>query len=45
MVNISTNMNKTNNHFSLSPTEHIKKMTYDVANPGSVMGQAQQVAE
>jgi len=45
MVKMSTNMNKTNNHFSLSRTEHITKTTYDVANPGYVMGQAQKVAE
>ena len=40
MVNNSTNINKTNNHLSLSLTEHTKKTkTYDLGNLGPGLGQ------
>jgi hypothetical protein len=37
MVNNSTNINKTNNHHSLQPTEHKMSTEYDVENSGSSM--------
>jgi hypothetical protein len=40
MVKHYTNITKTNNHISLSFTEHKKKPTaYDVGNPGPDLGQ------
>ena len=42
MVNISTNINKTNNHLSLQIIEHKKTTTYnDLGHPGPDMGQLQ----
>jgi hypothetical protein len=46
MVNHSTNINKTNNHFSLHTTEHQKRpqhMTLEIQVPD--FGQAQDVVE
>ena len=44
MVINSTNINKTNIHlsFQLTSLNTEKTMTYDVENPGPVLGQAQQ---
>ena len=35
MVNISTNINKANNHLSLQLIEHNKTTKYDVGNSGT----------
>ena len=42
-ANNSTQINNTNNHLSLSPTEHSKEhdIVYHVKNPNPVLGQAQ----
>jgi hypothetical protein len=42
-VNNSTQINNTNNHFSLSPTEHSKEhdIVYHIKKPNPVLGQAQ----
>jgi hypothetical protein len=41
MVNNSTNINKTNNNLSPQTNEYEKTMTYDIGNPGPVLGQTQ----
>ena len=45
MVNNSPNINKTNNHFSPSLTEHNKIRTYDVGIPYPGLEKAQICAE
>ena len=47
MVNNFTNMNKMNNHisFELNSLNTKKTTIYDVGNPGSGLGQVQNVAE
>jgi hypothetical protein len=42
-VNNSTQINNTNNHLSLSPTEHSKEhdIVYHIKNLNPVLGQAQ----
>jgi hypothetical protein len=41
MVNNSTNINKMNNKLSPQTIEYKKTMTYDIGNPGPVLGQTQ----
>jgi hypothetical protein len=41
MIINSTNINKTNNHLSMNTK---KTMTYDIANPGFGLGQAQKIS-
>ena len=41
VVNSSTNINQTNNHFSPQSLNIEKTMTYAVGNPGPCLGQAQ----